>query len=125
MPHPEIIALVPELLAGIRIAEAAKAIGAGIRLADTPAELDSAIRLAAPSLIIIDLGYGEAPPPGALETAVRSGAPVIAFGFHTKPALLQAAREAGAQVYTRGQFLEGLRQILGGHAQPASSPAKG
>ncbi len=50
---------------------------------------------------------------GALPALVARGARVVAFGSHVEHDLLQAARDAGAQVLRRSEFFGRLRDLVG------------
>ena len=68
-------------------------------------------------LVIVDLGTagGDAT---ALLTKLRSLDPpprrIIAFGPHVHDDLLAAARSAGCEVFTRGQFFSRMKDVLAG-----------
>jgi DNA-binding response OmpR family regulator len=125
MGRPEVFALVPELLAGIRVHEAAKAAGAGIRLLETEAELRSALASGTPALVVVDLGYHGIDGEAAVAAASAAGARVIAFGPHVQEERLEAGRQAGAdRVYRRGRFLRQVAAILREHlAEQPRRPA--
>ncbi len=62
------------------------------------------------SVVILDLHAGV----HASEVVARAGGtPVLAFGRHTEPALLQSAREAGcAEVVPRSTFVSEMLELV-------------
>ncbi len=57
-----------------------------------------------PELVLVDLAV-----PGALEAALGTGAPVIAYGSHVAEEALAAARGLGATAMPRSLFFRRLR----------------
>ena len=109
---PHILLLVPDLLFQSRIREQAHALGYETALADTESSVETALE-ASPNLVVIDLHADGIDWRSAVVSANDSGAPVLAFGRHTEPALLNAAREAGCKkVVPRSQLVEELPQLI-------------
>ncbi|MDO8615764.1 MAG: hypothetical protein Q7T33_08530 [Dehalococcoidia bacterium] len=106
-----ILAVVPELMAAVRIEEAAKRLGADFAAIESRAELDALLPLA--DVLIIDLGVEDIAVPDAVRDARSHGVEVIAFGPHVDAGRLRAARAAGVRrLYTRGKFLRELSRVL-------------
>jgi DNA-binding NarL/FixJ family response regulator len=104
-----IIALVPDLLAASRIAEAAKRAGLRVEVIESRSELDALLPSA--SLLVLDLGIAGSDMAAAVARA--QGVPVIAFGRHTDLARIRAAHSVGIDhFYPRGRFLEDVAAIL-------------
>ncbi len=104
-----IIALVPDLLAASRIAEAAKRAGLRVEVIESRSELDALLPSA--SLLVLDLGIAGSDMAAAAARA--QGVPVIAFGRHNELARTRAAQAAGIdRFYPRGRFLGDLAAIL-------------
>ena len=78
-------------------------------------EGDEAVQAALPDVdgAVIDLHERTLDAIAAVAAAHRAGVPVVAFGRHTEPATLRAAREAGATiVVARSQLVEELPELL-------------
>ena len=68
---------------------------------------------ARPAVAVIDLHERALDPTAAITDAKAAGARVLAFGRHTEPATLRAARDAGADlVVPRSQLAEELPELL-------------
>jgi len=115
--------VVSDLLLRSRITEAAAA--AGLRTTDADSESALAVALAArPSAAIVDLHERNLAAVEALRRFCEAGVPVLAFGRHTEPATLRAARDAGAAIVVpRSQLVEELptllARLLASNGQPA------
>jgi DNA-binding NarL/FixJ family response regulator len=104
--------VVADLMFQSRIREAAAALAQGVAVADDAASLDAALA-SEPALAIIDLHIGGIDAPDAIVRAKAVGARVLAFGRHTEPQTLRAARAAGADtVVARSQLVEELPQLI-------------
>ncbi len=115
---------VPDLLFQSRIEAAIRACGLDVRASASQAACLDALATGA-ALAIVDLqaeGYAAR---ALNEAAKRAGARVLAFGRHTDPAALRAAREAGADlVVARSQLAEELPALLDRLLrEPARRPA--
>ena len=109
---PRIVALVPDLLAGSRIEEAARRLGAQTITAATQSEalglLDKNARL-----LIIDLSEPGLDLAALAQGSRRAGVPVIAFGPHVDDERRRQAQAAGIQrVYARSRFLQDTQAVL-------------
>jgi hypothetical protein len=94
-----------------RISGAASVLTMPSRSVRSAEEFESALPSA--SGAVIDLHDRNIDALEAIGLASRAGVPVLAFGRHTEPALLRAARDAGAlMVVPRSQLVEELPQLL-------------
>jgi DNA-binding NarL/FixJ family response regulator len=97
--------IVSDLMFQPRIEAAARALGLGVAVPGA-APLGSAA-------IVIDLHETSLDAIAAIAEAKAAGARVLAFGRHTEPALLRAARDAGAEIVVpRSQLVEELLDLL-------------
>ena len=104
------------------IAAAAAQSGFDARVADTPGTLADGLA-ASPSIAVVDVHASGVDALAAIRDATAAGARVLAFGRHTEPAALRAARDAGAvKVVPRSQLVEGLPALL--TELPAGSPTE-
>lgn len=110
---PQTIAIVvSDLLFQSRIDAAARAIGLEPRIADTAATLVAALA-ARPAIAVIDLHERALDATASIADARTAGARILAFGRHTEPATLRAARDAGADIVVpRSQLAEELPALL-------------
>lgn len=112
---PTILIVVADLMFQSRIEIAARDAGATPLVADTAAALDAALApgLTPPAVAIIDLHITGIDAQGVIQRVKAGGARVLAFGRHTEPAILRAAREAGADtVVPRSSIAEELPALL-------------
>ncbi|MSQ61199.1 MAG: response regulator [Dehalococcoidia bacterium] len=114
------VVLTAELIVESRIRAAAVAAGWTVAPAATgPAALD-AIALHRPALVIVDVSAPDADIPAIL--AAAGTATVVAFGRHTNPLALQAARRAGiGRVVTQGELSAALPAIFARPTAAATS----
>ena len=104
--------VVSDLMFQSRIDAAARSLGLAPRIADTAVSLADALA-ARPAVAVIDLHERALDPTAAIIDAKAAGARVLAFGRHTEPATLRAARDAGADlVVPRSQLAEELPELL-------------
>ncbi len=104
--------VVSDLMFQSRIDAAARSLGLAPRIADTDVSLAAALA-AHPALAVIDLHERALDPAAAITGAKTAGARVLAFGRHTEPATLRAARDAGADIVVpRSQLAEELPELL-------------
>lgn len=110
---PATIAIVvSDLMFQSRIDAAARALGHTTLIADTAERAADALG-ASPELVIVDLHEREVDPAAIIRDAKAAGARVLAFGRHTEPQTLRAAREVGADtVVPRSQFVEELGELI-------------
>ena len=117
------VVAVPDLLFQSRIEAALRVQAIDVRV---PASGDAcaAMLAEAPALLVIDLHADTFDAPPLIRASVAAGAKVLAFGRHTAPEVLRAAREAGAdRVVPRSQLAEELPSLLEGLLAP--HPATG
>jgi DNA-binding NarL/FixJ family response regulator len=104
--------VVSELLFQSRIAAAVARLGHDAALADSGATLAAAVA-AGPALAIVDLNDRALDAVAAVRSAHTAGVRVLAFGRHTEPLTLRAARDAGADlVVPRSQLSQELPQLI-------------
>jgi DNA-binding NarL/FixJ family response regulator len=110
---PQSVAIVvPDLMFQSRIEAAVRAAGLTPIVAATAAGVDLAIA-ARPTLAVIDLHGAGIDTDRAIREAKAAGMRVLAFGRHTEPATLRAARDAGAdRVVPRSQLVEELHELI-------------
>jgi CheY-like chemotaxis protein len=119
MPYPEVAmserservaALVKDLIFVSRIEATLGGAGYSVDFVEDVAGLRQALAKAPPVAVLLDLHAGN---DAAEVVAACQGAPVVAFGRHTEPALLRAARRAGcARVVARSDFVEGMARLV-------------
>ena len=104
--------IVADLMFQSRIREAVAALGHEPLLADDAATLDVALA-AQPAVAVIDLHIADLDAPDAVARSKAAGARVLAFGRHTEPQTLRAARSAGADtVVARSQLVDELPHLI-------------
>jgi DNA-binding NarL/FixJ family response regulator len=103
---------VSEMLFQSRIEGALRALGFDAIVADTPARLDGALSRK-PDIVVINVQERAFDTDAAIARAKASGARVLAFGQHTSPAELRAARDAGADLaMPRSEIAERLAELV-------------
>lgn len=113
-----IFALTADFNFGAKISEAAKALGARSTAVRSLEDLPARLGVATPDLVVVDLQLDRLDPAFVVQQVQggAGGAPVIAFGRHTEPGPLRAARQAGcAEVLVRSDFFPRLAEVLGKH----------
>ena len=113
-----VFALTADLNSSVKIAEASKARGARCVAVRSPAELPAKLAASAPDLVVVDLQLGGFDPAAVVLQVRGSNArtPVIAFGRHTEPAVLRAARQGGCtEVLVRSDFFPKVGEVIGRH----------
>ncbi len=107
-----VVIVVSDLLFQSRISAAVSASGAKGVVADDAESVVVALQ-SSPALVIVDLHEHGVDTPDAIRSARAAGARVLAFGRHTEPAILRAARNAGAdRVVPRSQLVEELPELI-------------
>lgn len=122
-----VLAVVADVLLYARIRETALQLGVEVRRVE-PAGLSAEVAAHRTAVAIVELDPER---PEHLEAAralkadpARAGVRVIAFGAHTQPALLQAARDAGGDaVMPRSEFVARLPALLADSNPPRIAPA--
>jgi DNA-binding NarL/FixJ family response regulator len=103
---------VSDLMFQPRIEDAVVALGFRPCIATDRASLDAALGTGV-KLVIVDIHDRALDPLDAIARARRAGARVLAFGRHTEPAALRAAREAGAAAAVpRSQLVEEMPELI-------------
>lgn len=107
-----IVALVPDILVGMRIDSATRGLGAELESVAATTYLEKELDRGA-DLLIVDLGVAGIDLEWIVSAARRRHVPVIGFGPHVDHGLLQAAEDAGMDaVYPRSAFMSGMGKIL-------------
>lgn len=113
MPGPVLLAAVSDLLFQSRLREQAGRLSYDLAVAETPDALRRALD-EGPALLVLDLHDRSIAWQEAVSLAKERGVPVLAFGRHTEPDLLRAARVAGCdRVVPRSTFVERLPELIG------------
>jgi DNA-binding NarL/FixJ family response regulator len=111
MPE-RILVAVPDLLLQSRITAAACALEFEVAIGDSDATALAALD-PAPSLVVVDLQAAGINAGALIAAAKAAGAAVLAFGRHTEPLALRAARAAGAdRAVARSELVEQLPELL-------------
>lgn len=105
------VILVDDLLFQPRIRSVLEALGFETRVADTPEMAPGACVGA--SIVVVDLNAREMDALVQVRAARQAGAAVLAYGRHTEPNLLRAARDAGADIVVpRSELAEALPRLV-------------
>jgi PleD family two-component response regulator len=112
-----ILVAVEDLLFSSKIRATAKQAGVELVFSRTPADILQQARTLEPSLVIFDLNCEKCDPIGTIAAIKRdpalSGTRTIGFVSHVQTAVIDAAREAGADdVMSRSAFAVHLADIL-------------
>jgi DNA-binding NarL/FixJ family response regulator len=103
---------VSELVFQSRIEGAVRALGFDTAVADTAPRLDAALA-SQPEIVVINVQERGFDAGDAIARAKVAGARVLAFGQHTSPAELRAARQAGADLaLPRSEIAERLPELI-------------
>ncbi len=99
-----------------RSMEKARAMNYDVSVADTVQAVRDAVDSAPPDLLVLDLQAEGLPWPEAV-AAAKEGAdgpvPVLAYGQHTKPDVLRAARDGGCDMAVpRSQLMEEFPALI-------------
>ncbi len=111
-----ILAVVTNLMLESRITEGARALGYAVTTAGSTQDVREALRSHSVDLIVLDLQAAGIPWKDVVMAAreVATGhLPILAFGQHTKPDLLQAARDGGCDVVVpRSRLVEQFPALI-------------
>ena len=103
---------VPDLMFQPRIEAVARDLGFETEVADSALSARDALARR-PALVIVDLHANGLDAETVIRGAKAMGARVLAFGRHTEPGTLRAARQAGADLaVARSQLVEELPQLI-------------
>jgi len=106
-----IVLVATDLMRQSRVAEAARALGYAVALATTAEEARAALHAGAGAIVILDLQAEGLPWRDVV--AAAGSVPVIAFGQHTKPDVLRAARAAGCRLAVpRSRLVKQLPRLI-------------
>ena len=109
---PKVLVIVTDLLFQARISDALRALNTQPAIIESQDALSHALG-DAPAAAVIDLHERELDALNAVAVLYAASVPVLAFGRHTEPALLRAAREAGATAsVARSQLVDELPELL-------------
>ena len=111
-----ILAVVTDLMLESRIREKARAMDYGVSVVGTAQAIRDAVDTAPPDLLVLDL-QAEGLPWREAVAAAKEGAggpvPVLAYGQHTKPDVLRAARDGGCdKAVPRSQLMEEFPALI-------------
>ena len=110
------VLVVTDLILRSRIVEGAQKLGYEVAVADSVEAARQALRSAPAALLVLDLQAKDVPWREVLAAAKEGGddrVPVLAYGQHTKPALLRTARTAGCGlVVPRSRMVEELPSLI-------------
>jgi CheY-like chemotaxis protein len=120
LPTKKILAVVDDLMFGVKIDAAARQTGLAVEYARTPEAALEAARQA-PALIILDLNHGKLDPIELIEAVKKDEmsykVPMLGFISHVDAQRKQQATYAGCDtVVARSAFSVNLPQILKRHA---------
>jgi hypothetical protein len=108
-----ILAVVNDLMTGVRIEEAAKAIGNGAEAVDSWEEVGPRLRAEGMEGVVVDLAVSGLALDDLVREVAEAGAWLIAFYPHVNVELRRAAERAGVErVYPRSRFLHDLPNLL-------------
>lgn len=112
-----ILAAVDDLLFSSKIRATAKQAGVELAFARSPSEILDQARALGPSLVIFDLNSGKTDPIATIAAMKKdpalAGIPTLGFVSHVDGAMIQAARNAGAdEIMARSTFAGNLAEIL-------------
>jgi CheY-like chemotaxis protein len=121
-PKPAVACLVEDIFFVPRLTDVIERLGGVPVLAETAEALVDAVDRTFPVLVLVDLNAA-----GDWQTAIRrlkhrphsKRTPVYAFGAHVEPAVLQAARQAGADhAWARSKMMSDLPTVVERHLHP-------
>ncbi len=87
-----------DLILRSRLVEGARALGHPVAVAETADAARDALRSQRPALLVLDLQAQGLAWQDVVAAAKGAGVPVLAYGQHTKPSILRAARQAGCDL---------------------------
>ena len=106
-----IVLVATDLMRQSRVAEAARALGYTVVVATSAKEAREALHAGAAAVVILDLQAEGVPWREVL--AAAGPVPVIAFGQHTKPDILRAAKAAGCRLAVpRSRLVKELPRLI-------------
>ncbi len=125
--HPSrrrLLVVATDLIWQTRLVEAARALGFEPGVAADAEAARETLRPAAAGLLVLDL-QAALPWQDVVEAARAAGVPVLAYGQHTKPGVLRAARRAGCDlVVPRSTLVADLPSLIE-RAMAAQAAARG
>lgn len=110
-----IIVVASDLMRQSRVVEGARALGYDVVTVAGLEALRDALRSSPPDLLVVDLQAEDIPWREAVAQARKTArrVPILAFGQHTKPAVLRAARAAGCDLAVpRSQLVAELPALI-------------
>ncbi|MEO8082232.1 MAG: hypothetical protein ABI780_00270 [Ardenticatenales bacterium] len=111
IPVDSIVGSIPDLMAGVRVAESARAAGIPMRLVERDDWAAALVGPPRPAGAVVDLTADGAV--ARIAAAVAAGVPVLAYGPHVDLAVMDAAAAAGAvRVVPRGQMMQQAGRLL-------------
>ncbi len=108
-----VLLVATDLLLQSRVVEGVRALGYDVDVAATAPAARAALRSSPPALLVLDLQAADIAWPDVLAAAKDSGVPVLAYGQHTKPDILRAARRAGCDMaVARSTLVKKLPRLI-------------
>jgi hypothetical protein len=101
---------IPDLFFAPRIADALKLLGFTTREVDARGDVTTTLQGA--DLLVVQLNGLREVWLTLIEMATKAGVPVLAFGRHTEPATLRAARQAGARAVPNSELVSELPTLI-------------
>ena len=118
---PLVVIAVADLMFQPRIEAAARDLGFETAVADSTVSAREALARR-PALVVVDIHATQFEAEAVIRGASAVGAKVLAFGRHTEPGALRAARQAGAAVAVpRSELVERLPELI---TELAGSPTQ-
>jgi DNA-binding NarL/FixJ family response regulator len=116
MAPPRLVLVATHLMFQSRIREGARALGFKVTTVDTMEAARDALHSAPTALLVLDLqaeGVSWEEVVAAAKERPGGPVPILAYGQHTKPALLRSARAAGCDlVVPRSRLVEDLPRLI-------------
>ena len=115
-PRRRLLLVATDLLLRSRVVETTRALGYDVAVAETAEAARDALRRDRPALLVLDLqasGLVWQEVVAAAKAAPGGPVPILAYGQHTKPSILRAARRAGCDLAVpRSQLVAELPQLI-------------
>ena len=120
---PTVVAVAAELMAAARIDAVLRGCGCPVTCVEPePDAVRAAMASGVTAVVVLDLAVAAPLREVAFAAAQAVGAKVVAFGSHVDTDVLEAARQKGADVLTRGAVGQGLAPLVAKHLAQRTSP---
>lgn len=108
-----VVAVTAELMAATRVDAVLRGCGCPVTCVEPePDAVRAAMVPGVAAVMVLDLAVAGAVQEVAFAAAQAAGAKVVAFGSHVDRGVLEAARQRGADVLTRGAVTQGLAPLV-------------